>query len=130
MLTIRTASVTHVVKKQKRNITPFVKNLYFAYFQSKLGDHDKKWAPHVVCKTCAENLSGLKGSIHLCRLAHRWLGVSHTIIAITDIFVCVKYLGITHTQKGGHSVSKSVIGNTTCAPWTRHSNSYTAIITE
>ena len=29
---------------------------YFAYFSCKLGDQDKSWAPHVVCKHCTENL--------------------------------------------------------------------------
>jgi hypothetical protein len=35
----------YVIKKQKGNITPFVKNLYFAYFKIKLGDLDKKMGP-------------------------------------------------------------------------------------
>jgi hypothetical protein len=49
-------STVFVIYKQKRNITPFVKNLHFAYFKIQLGDQDKKWAPHVQCKTCAYNL--------------------------------------------------------------------------
>jgi hypothetical protein len=56
-----------VTKQQKRNITPFVKRLYLAYFKMKLGDQDKKFAPHVVCKTCAKNLrqwsTGLRESM-------------------------------------------------------------------
>jgi hypothetical protein len=45
-----------VIKKQKINITPCVKSLYFAYFRITLGDQDKQRAPHVVCKICAQNL--------------------------------------------------------------------------
>jgi hypothetical protein len=37
-----------VIKKQKRNTTPLVKNLYLAYFKMKFGDQDKKWDPQVV----------------------------------------------------------------------------------
>jgi hypothetical protein len=33
---------SYVIKKQKTNITPFVKHLYFAYFKIKLGDQNKK----------------------------------------------------------------------------------------
>ncbi|QQP52960.1 Uncharacterized protein FKW44_005268 [Caligus rogercresseyi] len=44
--------------QQKRNITDFVKRAYKAYFDMKLGDQDKSWAPHMVCKTCVESLRG------------------------------------------------------------------------
>nr|CAI5858285.1 unnamed protein product [Callosobruchus analis] len=37
-------------------ITEFVKQAYLAYFGVKLGDQDKTWAPHLVCKTCTEQL--------------------------------------------------------------------------
>ena len=29
---------------------------YLAYFRVKLGDQDKNWASHKVCRTCVENL--------------------------------------------------------------------------
>lgn len=45
-----------VVKKQQRNITDFVKKVYFAYFGVKLCDQDKSWAPHKVCSICVEEL--------------------------------------------------------------------------
>ena len=32
---------------QRQNITPFVKNVYFGI---RLGDQDKAWAPHRVCR--------------------------------------------------------------------------------
>ena len=44
------------VSKQKQGITEFVKKAYLAYFRVKLRDQDKSWAPHQVCRTCAENL--------------------------------------------------------------------------
>ena len=42
--------------KQRANITNFVRRAYLAYFGMKLGDQDKSWAPHSVCRTCVENL--------------------------------------------------------------------------
>ena len=44
------------VSKQRQRITDFVKKAYLAYFEVKLGDQDKNWAPHQVCRICAENL--------------------------------------------------------------------------
>ena len=44
------------VSKQRQGITEFVKKAYLAYFRVKLGDQDKNWAPHQVCRTCVENL--------------------------------------------------------------------------
>ena len=40
----------------RKTITDFLKQVYFAYFKVKLGDQDKPWAPHIVCKTCLEHL--------------------------------------------------------------------------
>jgi len=42
--------------KQRKSITAFVSEVYFLYFGVRLGDQDKPWAPHKVCKTCVENL--------------------------------------------------------------------------
>ncbi|GBL87024.1 hypothetical protein AVEN_218731-1 [Araneus ventricosus] len=44
------------IKKQQRNITDFVKKLFFAYFGVRLGDQDKSWAPNIVCCICVEEL--------------------------------------------------------------------------
>lgn len=38
------------------NISDFIKRAYLGYFGVKLGDQDKAWAPHIVCKTCSEHL--------------------------------------------------------------------------
>ena len=46
----------YVAKSQRQNITNFVKNVYYAYFGIKLGDQDKTWAPHKVCRICVESL--------------------------------------------------------------------------
>ena len=46
----------YVVKSQRQNITNFVKNVYYAYFGIKLGDQDKTWAPHKVCRSCVKSL--------------------------------------------------------------------------
>nr|CAI5868801.1 unnamed protein product [Callosobruchus analis] len=43
-------------QQNRRAITEFVKQAYLAYFGVKLGDQDKTWAPHLVCKTCTEQL--------------------------------------------------------------------------
>ena len=42
--------------KQRLPITDFVKKAYLAYFEVKLGDQDKKWAPHKVCGACVATL--------------------------------------------------------------------------
>lgn len=44
------------IEKQRQNIATFVKQAYRAYFGIKLGDQDKSWAPHTVCKYCIECL--------------------------------------------------------------------------
>jgi hypothetical protein len=37
-------------------IDSFVKKLYFSYFQLKVGDQDKSFAPPIACNTCVEGL--------------------------------------------------------------------------
>lgn len=43
-------------KSQRRTITPRLQKLYQLYFGCPLGDQDKGWAPHVVCKPCSTGL--------------------------------------------------------------------------
>ena len=53
-------------KAQRRRITPLVKNIYHAYVGMKLGDQDKKWARHITCGSCNQNLTQhIKGKRHL-----------------------------------------------------------------
>ena len=55
---------SYTTKKQRINITKNLKQVYLDYFQIKLGDQDKYWAPHNVCRTCSINLfSWSKGII-------------------------------------------------------------------
>ena len=42
---------------RKRRIIQTIKKAYFFYFGCKLGDQDKKWAPHVCCTTCSSKLN-------------------------------------------------------------------------
>jgi len=48
-----------VVKDHQRNITDFVKKLYFAYFGVEIGNQDKCWVPLKVCYVCVEDLRKL-----------------------------------------------------------------------
>ena len=43
---------------QRCSIAPLIKKAYHLYFWCKLGDQDKKWAPHIVWKSCAICLGG------------------------------------------------------------------------
>ena len=44
------------VVHNRNPVTTFIKRAYHAYFGMKLGDQEKAWAPHMVCKTCTEYL--------------------------------------------------------------------------
>ena len=45
-----------VLKKNRKAFDEFYMNAYYTYFKIKLGDQDKTWAPHIICKTCKESL--------------------------------------------------------------------------
>lgn len=47
----------YIFKGDERSITPRTKKLYYEYFKMKIGDQDKPFAPHKVCKICLSNLS-------------------------------------------------------------------------
>jgi hypothetical protein len=44
-----------MIKKLQRNITDFIKQVYYDYFGMKLGDEDKSWVPHKVYYVCVED---------------------------------------------------------------------------
>jgi len=44
------------LQHNRKTISDFVKRAYLACFKVKLGDQDKPWAPHIVCKPCVEHL--------------------------------------------------------------------------
>ena len=46
----------YILAKYRFNVRDFTKRNYKAYFGIKLGDQDKSWTPHKVCKQCTETL--------------------------------------------------------------------------
>ena len=46
----------YTILPNRSPVTSFVKRAYLAYFGMRLGDQDKAWAPHMVCKKCTEQL--------------------------------------------------------------------------
>ena len=46
----------YTFKENRKTLCDFIKKAYLGYFGVKLGDQDKNWAPHQVCKTCTEHL--------------------------------------------------------------------------
>ena len=42
---------------QRRTITSLRRTAYFHYFDCKIGDQDKFWAPHICCKPCYNGLT-------------------------------------------------------------------------
>ena len=53
---LRMLSIT--ITPYRKPVTGFIKYAYHGYFGIKLGDQDKAWAPHMVCKTRTETLRG------------------------------------------------------------------------
>jgi len=47
-----------MLASQRHSIMPLMKKVYHLFFGCKLGDQDKKWVPHIVCKPCAIFLGG------------------------------------------------------------------------
>lgn len=56
-------------KKQKQNITPFIKIAYYTYFGIKIGDQKKSWEPHKICKICIQYL---KNWTKICKIISRF----------------------------------------------------------
>ena len=46
----------YTLSPNRNEVTDFLKSVYKVYFGMKLGDQDKPWAPHIVCKVCTESL--------------------------------------------------------------------------
>jgi len=44
------------LQHDRKTISDFVKRAYLAYCKVMLGDQDKPWEPHIVCKPCVEHL--------------------------------------------------------------------------
>ena len=45
-----------VFKENRKTIDEFYMKAYYTYFKIKLGDQDKTWASHSICKSCKERL--------------------------------------------------------------------------
>ena len=46
----------HAFKDCRRNITQLTQTRYKNYFKKKLGDQDKPFAPHILCKGCSDQV--------------------------------------------------------------------------
>ena len=46
----------YTLEHNRKTINNFVKRAYLVYFKVMLGNQDKPWAPHIVCKPCVEHL--------------------------------------------------------------------------
>ena len=80
-----------ITKTQRMTISEFVKKTYLVYFGCKLGDQDKTWAPHVVCKHCTETWdNGVKDKRSPYRLEYPWFGENKLIISTIVIFASPK----------------------------------------
>ena len=52
----RYISGKYMIAKYRFNVRDFTKRAYEAYFGMKLGDQEKSWTPHKMCKHCIEAL--------------------------------------------------------------------------
>ena len=46
----------YIFKNQRKATTDFVMKVHCSYFKVVLGDQDKPWAPHIICKACVKSL--------------------------------------------------------------------------
>ena len=52
--------------KDWRKITEKVEKSYLRYFSAKIGDQDKQWAPHVICKVCQATFIRWESGVSSC----------------------------------------------------------------
>ena len=98
-----TSAVNTPLFLNRNPVTKFIKRAYHTYVGMKLGDQDKAWAPHMVCKTCTEYLrrwingkkSCLKFGIYTV-----WRGPTNHD---TDYYFCV--INLTGTERTGSASS-------------------------
>jgi hypothetical protein len=101
-----------VVKKQRQTITPFVEDAYAAYFGFTIGNQDKNWVPHTVCRTCVEGLRlwkhGKKNAMPFA-IPMIWRKAKNHI---NDCyFCCVNIKG--YNAKNKHSITYCDVGSVT-----------------
>jgi len=72
------------LQSNRKGISEFVKRTYLAYFKVMLGDQDKAWALHIVCKQCVEHLQQWTKKLgsHSV-LVFQWSGMNRKIILMT-----------------------------------------------
>ena len=46
----------YTLERNRKTISNFVERAFLAYIKVMLGDQDKPWPLHVVCKRCLEHL--------------------------------------------------------------------------
>ena len=46
----------HILPSRHAKLAQFVKKACYSYFELKLSDQDKAFAPHMCCKTCVKSL--------------------------------------------------------------------------
>ena len=71
-------------KEKQKAYWWFYRKAYHRYFQVKLGDQDRSWAPYVVWKTCKEHIRQWTNETRKSlRFGIPMFGVSHRIIVMT-----------------------------------------------
>ena len=74
----------YTLQSNRKGSSEFVKQAYLAYFKVRLGDQDKAWAPHIVCKQCVEHLRQWTKKLEShSALAFQWSGVNRKMISMT-----------------------------------------------
>ena len=67
----------YTLQSNRKGISEFVKCAYLAYFKVMLGDQNKAWASHFVCKQCLSIFdSGQKRIESHSALVYQWSGVN------------------------------------------------------
>ena len=85
----------YMMVEYRFNMKDFTNRAYEAYFGMKLGNQDKFWASHKMCKHCTATLHsfGPNAKSVRCDLGFLWYGVSQKITMMIVIFawwICLK----------------------------------------
>ncbi|KAG0715800.1 hypothetical protein GWK47_011114 [Chionoecetes opilio] len=107
----------YTLSGDRKNITGFVKRAYGAYFKVKLGDQDKSWAPHTVCKTCVEYLrrwtKGAKTSLKF-GIPMVW---REPFDHASDCYFCAINTNGIKTRKNRHSLQYPALSHLPAVHW-------------
>ena len=68
----------HIFGGERMAITELIKQRYYSYFQLKVGDQEKSFAPQTVCKKCVTSLS-MWESKDKKNFRHPWPGEKNVI---------------------------------------------------